>query len=153
MRELIIGLVVMIAITYGIFLIVVNKHKQKLIKNTIKTLNEYGKVILKDKQILFKKNATTYEILFYKISYNYELTINSNTIWEIHTNTKTRLINQTKYLESNMPKIIIIYPMKTKIKRYINENELVFIDHHDVFYNMRLVKIADLESLLDDVNL
>lgn len=126
------------------------KQKQKVKSETIETLKQYGKVIFNDKQILFETKQDVYEILFYKIALNHELTINSKLIWEIHTNTRSQLINQSGFLSSSYKKIVILYPIATKIKRFINENELVFIDFRDTFFDMKLVKISELKLALSE---
>jgi hypothetical protein len=129
------------------------KQKQKIKSITIDILNKYGKTIIKEKSLLFEINKNVYEILFYKIAENHELTINSKLIWEVHTKTGSQLINQKSFLNSDYPKIIILYPIATKIKRFINENEMVFIDFQDSFYNMRLVKYNELSRFLTEVDL
>ncbi|BCR35807.1 hypothetical protein [Mariniplasma anaerobium] len=129
------------------------KQKQKIKSETIDILNTYGKTIIKDKSLLFEINHNLYEILFYKIAEKHELTINSKLIWEVHTKTGSQLINQKSFLTSDYPKIIILYPIATKIKRFINENEMVFIDFRDSFFDMRLIKLADLKLALSEVEL
>lgn len=153
MPELIIGVGLLIISAYCVFLFIAYKDKQKIKTKTISLLNQYGKVVIKDKNILFEKDTNIYEILFYKIQSNHELTINSTIFWEIHTKAGSHLINQSNFLASKNPKIIILYPIATRIKRYINENEMVFINFNDVFFNMRLVKISELETMLKEIDL
>ncbi len=109
-----------------VFLYINFKQKQEIKSETIKIFEKYGKVEIKDKHLLFHKEASIYEILFYKIAIHHELTINSKMVWEIHTKAGSQLINQTSFLSSPYQKIIILYPITTKIKRFINENEMVF---------------------------
>ncbi|MCD4826318.1 MAG: hypothetical protein K8Q99_00895 [Acholeplasmataceae bacterium] len=146
-------LVVAVIMIFSVFVFINMKQRQKIKSMTIETLKQYGKVVFKDKHILFETKQDVYEILFYKIALNHELTINSKFIWEIHTNTRSQLINQSNFLSSSYKKIVIIYPIATKIKRFINENEMVFIDFRDTFYDMRLVKINELKLALSEGDL
>lgn len=140
-------------IIFGGILFINMKQKQKIKLEITEKLKKYGKVIFKDKKVLFEIHNHTYEILLYKIAINHELTINSKMIWEIHTKTGSQLVNQSGFLSSEYQKIIIVYPISTKIKRFINENEMVFIDYKDTFYDMRLVKYNELKLLLSEGDL
>jgi len=151
MPELIIGLVVLCLISFVIWFYMTNKQNKINQEKAIDLLKKHGTITKKDKNLLFETSTQTYEILCYKISKTHELTINSKAIWEIHMKSKSTLINQTSFLSSKYPKIIIVYPIDTKIKRFINENEMVFIDYKDEFNNMRIVKINELELLLTEV--
>lgn len=146
-------LLVIVVLLGSVFLYVNMKQKQKIKSDTIHKLEKYGKISIKDKHVLFHIQKNTYEILFYKIAINHELTINSKMIWEIHTKSGSQLINQTSFLSSAYQKIIVLYPISTKIKRFINENEMVFVDYHDTFFNMRLVKFNEIENLFSEVEL
>ncbi len=150
MPELIIGFSLIVVIIICVWLYASHKESKSFKEQTFSILNVYGDVISNDKTTLFKINNKTYEIMFFKIAKTHELTINSKYIWEVHMKGRSTLLNQMYFLKSEYPKIIIIYPMETKIKRFINENEMVFIDYKDEFYNMRLVKLNELEILLND---
>lgn len=91
-------------------------------------------------------NDTIYELLFFYVPTQGELTINSRTIWEVRSMTKSILVNQSIFLSSDKPKIVIIHPSTLPIKRYINENELVFVNFNDFFYNMYVVKYHEIEQ-------
>ncbi len=151
MPELIIGLSVICIISFGIWIYINHKQNQMYHKQAITSFKRYGNITLNDKSILFETTNQTYEVLFYKIAKTHELTINSKYIWEIHMKHRSSLINQISFLSSSYPKLVIIYPIETKLKRFINENEMVFIDYKDEFYNMRLIKINELECFLNEV--
>ena len=154
MPELLIGLAVLVSVlVYTVFIVIDMKEKQAIKNEVIDLLGQQGEVIHNDKQTLFKGKHKTYEVLFYKIGKTHELTVNSPMIWEILTKTNSRLVNQSNFLSSDYEKIIILYPMTSKLRRYINENEMVFVDYRDVFLNMRLVKLSELTRLLSDVEL
>lgn len=148
MPELIIAVVIVIAIS--VVFILNNQSNQNIKDKSIETLEKYGTIEKKDKKIWFHKNDETYEILFYKIMKNHELTINSKYIWEIHKSSGNLLINQNGFLVGEHKKLVIIYPLESKIKRFINENEMEFVDEHDEFYNMRLIRFTHLESFLKE---
>ncbi|AUD65322.1 hypothetical protein BK011_06325 [Tenericutes bacterium MZ-XQ] len=148
MPELIIAAVIVIAIS--VVFILNNQQNQSIKDKAVGILEKYGTIERKDKRIWFHKNGETYEILFYKILKNHELTINSKYIWEIHRSSGNLLINQNGFLIGEHKKLVIIYPLESKIKRFINENEMVFIDEHDEFYNMRLIRFVQLESFLEE---
>ena len=148
MPELIIAVVIVIAIS--VVFILNNQSNQSIKDKSIETLEKYGTIEKKDKKIWFHKNDETYEILFYKIMKNHELTINSKYIWEIHKSSGNLLINQNGFLVGEHKKLVIIYPLESKIKRFINENEMEFVDEHDEFYNMRLIRFTHLESFLKE---
>lgn len=151
MPELIIGLAIVIAIS--VVFILNNQQSQKTKEDAINILKSYGTITSKDGKIWFEKNQETYEILFYKIQKHHELTINSKYIWEIHKSSGNLLINQNGFLVGDHKKLVIIYPLESKIKRFINENEMVFIDESDEFYNMRLIRLNKLDNFLKEDHL
>lgn len=151
MPELIIAISLLGVISISIWVYINYKQNKIYQTKAIELLNQYGNVFDENKKVLFNTENQTFEILFYKIQKDHELTINSKYIWEIHMKNRSTLINQTSFLSSDYPKIIIVYPIETKIKRYINENEMVFIDYKDEFNNMRIVKFHQLEDFLGEV--
>ena len=68
MPELIIGVVLLIITAYCVFLFIAYKDKQKIKTKTISLLNQYGKVVIKDKKYLFRKKTKTY-LKFYFIKF------------------------------------------------------------------------------------
>ena len=73
--------------------------------------------------------------------------INSPRIWEVRSGSGQKLINQAYLNDTKIKKIIIIYPEVPPIKRYINENEMVFIKT-SLFNNMHVIPFHLLEQLL-----
>ena len=151
MPELIIGVISVVVIAFITWIYMSNKQHKNTKTNVIHILEKYGKVSFDQHKIYFKKDTKTYEILFYRVARTHELTINSKYIWEVHMKGRSVLINQINFLKSDYSKLIIIYPLETKIKRYINENEMEFVNYRDEFYNMRLIKEHELELLLSEV--
>ncbi len=151
MPELIIGAAIVIAIS--VLFIINNQQNQKTKESAIDILKSHGTITSKDGKIWFEINQEKYEILFYKVQKNHELTINSKYIWEIHKSSGNLLINQNGFLFGEHKKLVIIYPLESKIKRFINENEMVFIDESDEFYHMRLIRLNHLEQFLKEGHL
>lgn len=126
------------------------KKSEEIKESTIELLKTYGELYHEHKQNLLKINDKIYQILFFYVSTHAELTINSKKIWEIRDSSKSNLVDQTHFLKSKYPKIVIIYPTTVKIKRYINENELEFVKYNNPFYDMYVVRHYELIDLLKE---
>jgi Tfp pilus assembly protein PilE len=126
------------------------KKSEEIKQSTIELLKQYGEFSHEHKQNLFKINDKTYQILFFYVPTNAELTINSKKIWEVRDASKSNLIDQTHFLKSNQTKIVVVYPTTVKIKRYINENELEFVSYKRPFYEMYVVRHFELIELLKE---
>lgn len=127
----------------------IQKKKNETIKAESKLLlQKYGQLNTLGHKTYFSMNGKNWQVLFFHVPANQDLTINSKTIWEIRDASQSRLINQTHFLSSSDPKLVIIYPSTLVIKRYINENELVFVKYNQPFYNMNVVRHFELEDFL-----
>jgi hypothetical protein len=133
------------------YLLYHSKRKNDKEKDLSAILEAHGTLTLENKKLLYEINEEIYEIIFFYVPFNGELTINSKTMWEVRTGYQTRLINQKTQLSSSYKKIVVIYPTQQRLKRYINENELVFIHYTDFFYNMYVLSADDLEKLIVEV--
>lgn len=123
-----------------------NKQKDDKLKKQIHALlNQYG--VLQHHQYEIKNQ--TFDIHYFKVGVNEELVINSPIVWEIHGGTGSRLIDQ-KHLKDHREKLIIVYPSKQPIKRFINEHEMVFVNHASHFNHMHVVKLDELELFLKE---
>lgn len=137
------SLVLSIYLTIFIF----QSYKSKKMKDHVLSIcRTYGSVEERNQKTYLKIQDTIYELLFFYVPTQGELTINSRTIWEVRSMTKSILVNQSIFLSSDKPKIVIIHPSTLPIKRYINENELVFVNFNDFFYNMYVVKYHEIEQ-------
>ncbi|MBU1141476.1 MAG: hypothetical protein KKG64_03030 [Firmicutes bacterium] len=142
-----------LALTLALYVILVILQKKKLdvIKGqTVSLLKHFGHIVIKDKKILFTTQRRSYQILFFFVATNAELTINSRTMWEIINSGTSQVIDQSIFLSSEHSKLVIIYPSTSAIKRFINENEMVFIKSQDHFYDMHVIRNFELESLLSE---
>ncbi len=147
----IIGGVLALGIAIYFILLILYKKKSDSIKEEVLTLlKEYGTVSFNGKKILFSTKKTNYQILFYYVPLFAELTINSKTKWEINKGGTSQLIDQSSFLSSDKEKLVIIYPTTVQIKRYINENEMVFISPNNHFYHMHLIFKSELKNILSE---
>lgn len=124
------------------------KNDQELIYRTFEKLKTYGTFDEHTQQLSVANQ--TFKILFYKVPKDAEIMINSPKIWEIRTSYNQKLINQTTFLAGDLKKIVLIYPEVQPIKRYINENEMVFAKH-TFFHNMYVIPLHDLDHLIKEV--
>jgi hypothetical protein len=135
-----------------IILVVLQIEHQKNIKlfqqKATHILSKYGTISHENHMLTFIQKDIKYQIIFFYLPLNHELTINSKVIWEIKDQFKSKLINQERLLASKLPKIVVCYPSQTRIKRYINENELEFVKYNHSFYQMNVVRLSELETLL-----
>jgi len=136
--------------------VLIKVHQLKIGKEfkqkSIALFNQYG-IYYKDQKIeYFKTNEKTYQVLFFSLHHNHELTVNSKIMWEVKGQGKPILINQSEFLKLDKEKIVIVFPSTSKIKRFINENELEFVSYNQMFYKMYLVRFMELEILLKEIN-
>lgn len=145
-------IIVGFSLAIGLYLTVfiTQTYKSKKIKDQIYQICQlYGKLTRVNQKDYVEINGTNYQLLFFYVPGQAELTINSRTMWEIKSAAKSNLINQSIFLSSDKPKIVVIYPSTSSIKRYINENELIFVNFNEPFYNMYVVRKHDLEKLFE----
>ncbi|QWB95189.1 hypothetical protein KHQ89_04255 [Mycoplasmatota bacterium] len=134
-------LLVIVIILY----ILIKKAEKKLISQTKEMLGHYGNFNDDNQSLII--NNDTFKVVFYKVPSHAKFTINSPKIWEIRTHSNQKIMNVSNLLSGSEKKLIIIYPNNSRIKRYINENEMVFID--DTFFlNMYMITIDKLEPFL-----
>ncbi len=135
-------LIVIIIISYGYM---IKKDKEK-ISQMRQLLMNYGKLDGNDYQI----GKQNYHIHFFKVTRG-ELILNSPIIWEVKNGRGSKLYDQ-RHLKDHHQKIIIVYPSVMPIKRYINENEMVFVSYKQYFQDMHVVRIDELERFLKEVS-
>jgi hypothetical protein len=124
------------------------KISNQIKSKTLETIRTYGEISEMDGHLTVKIDHQVYEILYIQVPANAELTINSKNKWDIHQIGKSHIIDQSRRLSSPYPKIVIIYPSTLRIKRYINENEMVFVSYQDKVYDYYLVRLMELDDLL-----
>lgn len=135
------------AILFFIYLKVsIAKRKKRLILETVAMLSDYGTVEQSGDSVFFKTENERYHVTFFYVPHGAELTVNSKTVWEVAQYGRSKLIKQD--LTKEQKRIIITYPSEGIPKRYINENEMVFVRADQPFYNTYLVRKSELEALL-----
>lgn len=149
MKEFIIIIIAaVILITLISFII---KYYENIRENTIKNktidlLNKYGKTFYENKKYYFLYKKRTYELYFQYVQARKELSINNETTWQIYGNPST-LINQERLAKNNKYKIVVIYPNEERIKRYINESEVEFVDFQ-LTYTYYVINFNSLEDFI-----
>ena len=88
----------------------------------------FDRIIEKKNKFYALKDGIEYELVFFFPTTNYELILNSFLIWDVRKNGSTRLIHMEDKLSSSTRKIVLVYGTSIKIKRYINENEMEFLE-------------------------
>jgi hypothetical protein len=146
---IIIVFVLSLSLYLGIY-IFQRKRNQRIRNEVLSLLNSKGLVSTDHGRQFFKINDKTYELLFFYVPSFAELTINSKIIWEIKDSSKSRLFNQSHFLSSPFEKLIIVFPSQVAIKRFINENELVFVKYNEPFNNIYVVRTNELNNLLHE---
>lgn len=144
---LIIGTGVLLVI-YLVLIFQQKKNETKIKENTKSIIQQYGDMTDNNGKLTVKIHEEMYSISFIHVPANAELTINSRNKWDIHAIGKSHIIDQTQRLSSPHVKIVIVYPSTLRIKRYINENEMVFVPYADKVYDFYVVRILELEDLL-----
>jgi hypothetical protein len=135
------------AVLFFIYLKVsIAKRKKQLVLETLDVLSHYGNVERSAESIRFTTKRACYDVTFFHVPHGAELTVNSKTVWEIEQYGRSKLIKQD--LTGEQKRVIILYPADTRPKRYINENEMVFVRSDEPFYNTYLVNRNELETVL-----
>lgn len=143
---------VLILILIGLFIvektIVSNKKKQVL-----KKLSTLGK-IEKDGQLYFLIiDSKQVQLIFLPIKNNQYLTINSPEHMQIdNSKDKNPIILKYDY-SKGIYKWLLVVPGFNRVKKAINENEVVFISYKDEFDNFRIIRENEIDTfILDNVS-
>lgn len=145
------GVILCSAIGAFIIYLLEKKRHQALKTKIIETCSKYGNIEDKDGKQIFVFKDLKVEILTFVLKHDEELVINSRVMWEVFKSSKAMLYDQTEFLKSEFDKWIIIYPSTHKIKRYINENEMVFVKYDEPIYDYQLISYLELENYLEDI--
>lgn len=144
---IIIGIIVLLIIVMSVLIKYYEKMREsEIINKTLNILNKYGETYYENKKYYFLYNKRTYELYFQYVQTNKELSINNETTWQIYGNPST-LINQERLTQNNKYKIVVIYPNDERIKRYINESEVEFVDFQ-LTYTYYAINFNSLEDFV-----
>lgn len=122
-------------------------NKQKAVRKKLATIGEVEKegksyyLIIDNKQI---------QLIFFSLKNNEFLTINSHKMMQIDRgiDNKPTLI---KYNYKHPPyKWLIIAPGLNRVKKAINENEVIFVDYLHEFDNFRVIREEEIDNLVEE---
>lgn len=146
-----IGIILSVIIGFFVLSIFEKKRFRDIKQGIIEKLSAYGNVFVVDGKTMFSFQDKQVEVLFFTLKSTEELVINSRVMWEVFRLNKAMLYDQTEFLKSEDQKWIIIYPSISRIKRFINENEMVFVKAFDQVYDYQLILHIELEDYLEDL--
>lgn len=146
-----IGIILSVIIGFFVMSIFEKKRFRDIKQGIIEKLSAYGNVFVVDGKTMFSFQDKQVEVLFFTLKSTEELVINSRVMWEVFRLNKAMLYDQTEFLKSEEQKWIIIYPSISRIKRFINENEMVFVKAFDQVYDYQLILHIELEDYLEDL--
>jgi hypothetical protein len=146
-----IGIILSVIIGFFVLSIFEKKRFRDIKQGIIEKLSAYGNVFVVDGKTMFSFQDKQVEVLFFTLKSTEELVINSRVMWEVFRLNKAMLYDQTEFLKSEEQKWIIIYPSISRIKRFINENEMVFVKAFDQVYDYQLILHIELEDYLEDL--
>ena len=132
-------------IVIGILMYISHKKDLSYQHQIHEILKQYGTLHLHQYHI----SDGTYHLHLVKVNLNEELVINSPITWEVHQGSNSRLID-LKHLSRDDHHLFVIYPSDAPIKRYINENEMVFVKYNDTFNKLTVVRMNELELFLKE---
>lgn len=139
--ELFIGIVLIVVIVLGFYLaLYFNTQKQR--KSIIEKLKKVGSVKEVKTDAFDLVLSVSDKKVFVKLlllgSYK-ELSINSKRHWQIDASTKKlKLLKTGGFERLKGPKILIVSPARDKIVKYINENEVVFVNCDELCFDFYL---------------
>lgn len=146
-----IGIILSVIIGFFVLSIFEKKRFRDIKQGIIEKLSTYGTIFVVDGKTMFSFQDKQVEVLFFTLKSTEELVINSRVMWEVFRLNKAMLYDQTEFLKSEDQKWIIIYPSISRIKRFINENEMVFVKAFDQVYDYQLILHIELEDYLEDL--
>jgi len=146
-----IGIILSVIIGFFVLSIFEKKRFRDIKQGIIEKLSTYGNIFVVDGKTMFSFQDKQVEVLFFTLKSTEELVINSRVMWEVFRLNKAMLYDQTEFLKSEEQKWIIIYPSISRIKRFINENEMVFVKAFDQVYDYQLILNIELEDYLEDL--
>lgn len=122
-----------------------NNRQQEVIKKlkTIGTVEKDGGsyfLVMGHRQI---------QIIFLALKPNEFLTVNSNTMMQIDRGNQKPLLIKYNY-EAPPYKWLFVVPGLNRVKRAINENEVVFVNYQTEFNNFRVIKEDEVDLLIEE---
>lgn len=148
MPELWIGLGILLVIIV-LIIVLIERNKQKFIRTIEHNLKHLGileKVAKNSHQYVLKINDRIILIrLIYAPSVT-EVSFNSKRHWQLTSSSGKKMIETHGFQELVGEKLIIIYPQPGKIVKYINENEIVFVNPKMDVFGMNAIHLHQIEQ-------
>jgi hypothetical protein len=142
-------LLVLVPLALAVAVFIVMKRKEKSDKaDTIRSLERIADVAKENGKYIMTTENGTYPLVFFNVPSQGELTVNSLKVFEIVTFRQTIRVDTDGLFRSGDNTLIVVYPSLHPIKRYINENEMVFTSVQKPFSGIRIGTLAEIESVI-----
>lgn len=140
------GLLILTLISFSIYEIIAKNKKQK---EVLRKLSKIGKIEKSGKNYFLLLGTTRIQIIFLALKPNEYLTINSPTVMQIDRGKDKSLILRYNY---DYPpfKWLFTVPGVKRVKRAINESEVVFINYETKFPNFRVIREDEVNLLINE---
>lgn len=151
MPELWIALGVLFVL-FVVIIVIIENNKKRFVHAIEHKLKHHGtleKVTNNSHQYVLKKQDRTYLIrLIYAPSVK-EVSFNSKRHWQLFSSSGKKMIETHGFQDIEGNKLIIIYPQPGKIVKYINENEIVFVNPKSDVFGMSAIHIHQIEAFFE----
>lgn len=149
------GQITLIFILIGILIIsivslIIKASIKEQTKEILKKLNEIGTLTNSNSNAYhydFSVNGVTYKLKLLYVGNYKELSINSKSHWQLKPAKKIKLILLNGFDALEEPKMLIVYPQPSKMVKYINENEIVFIRPLEKCFDFYLFTNKEIEKI------
>jgi hypothetical protein len=141
-------LVIMIAV-----FLYVRYQKQTLRMSVIRSLDALADLKEDDSKLILKTTKATYDVFLLHVPSHAELTINSIKVFEVSSFRHHTYIKTDGLWDRQALTLIVVYPSLHPIKRFINENEMVFTRLETTFDNIKIGTLTDIERALKEETL
>ncbi len=147
-------LYIVVILVIVIFVFLYARHQKRTLRmSVINTLDALADLHEVEGKLVLKTKQATYDVCLFHVPSQAELTINSIKVFEVssfrqHTYVKTEGLWDRQTLT-----LIVVYPSLHPIKRFINENEMVFTRLETTFDNIKIGTLPDIERALKEETL
>lgn len=148
--EIYIGMAVVVFIIVGVFLLLYfNKLKQlKNIKEKLKTIGDVKEVKSDAFDLILTVNDKKVFVKILLIGSAKELSINSKRHFQVDASTKKlKLLKTGGFEKIKELKILLVHPSVDKIVKYINENEVVFVNCDELCFDFYLFRSMEIDKI------
>lgn len=136
----------------SLVLYIINQNIKKRRQSIIDYLSQLGQLKPANHSsydYLFTYKNKTYKVKIAHIGFYKELSINSKKHWQLKPSKKIKLISTHGFDEIEGDKMLIVYPHPSKMVKYINENEIVFILPNELCFDFYVYSDQQLKYIKD----